>query len=355
MTGWRSLGAAAALLAMFATLVGAPSARADPVDSQVLPSAQAILDRAKQLMAQQRYDEACTALEEVVRLVPSGVGAKMTLAKCYEAAGRLTSAWAAFLVASNAARELGQLDRAKTALDRATALRPRLATLTVAVPPALAAVAGIEIKRDDKPLSRAEWGLAVPVDPGVHTVEVTAPQKVPWRASEEVKGEATLASIALPDQLQDAPEGAPPLAAKPMPPPEAKPIPPPGAPPRPPKARPPEGGVPTWAWIVGGAGVALTSVGVGFLIDEREAQASIDVSCPNHAWCVDGFDAHAANVRLYRSYGLALGTGIAGVASIGAAVTGVVRSRRVDRAQAVALPWPWLGQRATGLGWEGRF
>src|SRR5690242_15851378 len=99
------LHAAACSAAVIA--LGAP-ASAQTVDPQALGAAQAIFDSAQALMASHNYAEACPKLEEVVRLVPSGVGAKVQLAKCYDEAGRLASAWAAYLVAENAASTAGQ-------------------------------------------------------------------------------------------------------------------------------------------------------------------------------------------------------------------------------------------------------
>jgi hypothetical protein len=85
--------------------------------------------------------------------------------------GRLASAWAAYLVAENAARSAGQADRARAAADRAraaadraAALKPRLSTLVIAVPEALRGVAGLEVKRDGAVVTQAQWGVAVPVD-----------------------------------------------------------------------------------------------------------------------------------------------------------------------------------------------
>ena len=277
---------------LLAALLAAAPAGAQPVDAQALGEAQALFDSAEKLMAADRFDEACPKLEEVVRLVPSGVGAKMALARCYEEGGRLASAWGAYLVAENAAITAGQADRAKTAADRAAELKPRLSTLAIAAPPGLRGVAGLEVKRDGKTVRQAEWGVAVPVDAGAHAITATAPGKKPWQSTAEVKGEASPTSVELPAQLEDAPAGEPPPRVKePAPPPPAPAVPKPHGPPR-----------------VGvgrrGVGVALAAVSAGFLIDERAAQANIDSNCPGEKACVAGFDAAGANARLYRDAGV---------------------------------------------------
>jgi hypothetical protein len=318
------------------------SASAQSGELEALSSAQAIFDSAERLIAEHRYEEACPKLEEVVRLVPSGVGARMTLAKCYEAAGRLASAWAAYVLTRNAASAAGQPERAKAASERAAALRPRLSTLAVVVPPSLGGLPGLEIKRDGKVLSRAEWSIAVAVDPGTHAVEATAPNKDPWRAAEDVKGEANAASITLPAELHDAHEGA--LGA-------AR-----GAPPlQPDIARRPRVVVPVWAWAVGGAGVALVGTSVGFLIDDRAAQAKIDASCPGGKSCAAGFDARGANARLYRDFGVFVGAGVAGVAATGAAIAGIATAAKHATARTRSVPEPWVGWSAAGVRWEGGF
>jgi hypothetical protein len=283
------------------------------------------------------------------------VGAKIVLAKCYEEAGRLASAWGAYVVAGNAAAAAGQAERTKAAAEHAAALKPRLSTLTISVPAGLRAVPGLEIRRDGRVLGQAEWGIAVPVDPGAHPVEATAPGKAPWHAAAEVKGDADAASIALPERLDDAPDAAPPpTPVPPRPHPDAATT--PSSPPIP-EAAPtkPAGGPPVWAWAVGGAGVALLGVSVGFLVDERAAQADIGTSCPGGTACLKGFDASGANARLYRDFGLFIGAGVAGVAAVGASIAGIATAPKRAKGEALGIPRPWAGPGAAGLGWGGRF
>jgi hypothetical protein len=337
---WLPIGA----LVSSALSIGT-AATAQQVDPQALGPAQAIFDSAEQLMAAHRYEDACPRLEEVVRLVPVGVGARMTLARCYEQAGRLASAWAAYLVAANAATVAGQADRARTATERAAALKPRLSALVISVPERLRDLEGLEIKRDGKVLSHTEWGLAVPLDAGTYAITATAPARKPWQAAAEVKGDATVTSIALPEKLEDVPAVVPPRSAR-----ETAPTPPPldagaGV----------KGGVPAWAWAVGGAGVALVGVSLGFLIDERLAQANIDTHCPGGQACLVGFDASGANARLDRDLGVFVGVGVLGLLAVGAAITGIATAPQRPKVAARPLPRPWVGAGAAGLAWEGRF
>ena len=54
------------------------------------------------------------------------------------------------------------------------ALAPKLVHLTITLAPG-ARVPGLEIKRDGQLVSNAELGIDVPIDPGPHTVEASAP------------------------------------------------------------------------------------------------------------------------------------------------------------------------------------
>jgi hypothetical protein len=136
--------------------------------------AQALYDAAVKEIGAKRFDTACPKLEEAVRLVPAGVGAKLTLAECYEGAGRLASAWSAYGIAASAAQNANQKDRQKLAEERAAALKPRLGMLTVSVPAAVGALPGVTIQRDGVTIGPAQWGVPLPADSGKHVIAVTA-------------------------------------------------------------------------------------------------------------------------------------------------------------------------------------
>src|SRR5579859_7001050 len=81
-------------------------------------AAQALFEDAIKLMANKSYDEACRKLEESQRL-DAAMGTRYQLAQCYEATGRIASAWAAFVEVADLAREAGQGSREKAARERA--------------------------------------------------------------------------------------------------------------------------------------------------------------------------------------------------------------------------------------------
>jgi tetratricopeptide (TPR) repeat protein len=162
-------------------LLSAGAARAQ---SDAAVASEALFDDARQLMKLGNYAEACAKFAESQRL-DAGVGTLIYLADCYEKSGRLASAWVTFREAAAAARVAGQAEREKLARDRSAALEPKLSRIQVEVPPA-SAVSGLEIRRDDAPVSRALWGSAVPVDAGTHTIFAAAPGRTEWSQTVDV-------------------------------------------------------------------------------------------------------------------------------------------------------------------------
>jgi predicted Zn-dependent protease len=158
-------------------------ALADAQDPRQAAVAQALYDAAVAAMRAGDFTTACPKLEQVVELAPSGIGAKLTLAECYEGVGKLASAWSMYTAVEAAAASANQPARQKKASDRAKALRPSLALLTVSVPQAVASTTGLEVRRDGVLLKRVEWGLPFPADKGKHAVVATAPGKKRWETT----------------------------------------------------------------------------------------------------------------------------------------------------------------------------
>lgn len=159
-------------------------------------TAQALFEQGKQLLRAGNAAAACPKLAESQRIDPS-TGTLLALAMCHEADGKLASAWAEFTSVEARARNEGRLDREQAAHTHAQALKPRLSTLEVRVSPEVAATSGLEIKRDGATLGAGAWNVVVPVDGGTHVVEVSAPGKLPWRGTADVKpeGDATVLEV----------------------------------------------------------------------------------------------------------------------------------------------------------------
>jgi hypothetical protein len=166
----RGFAARLALIAFASAALFAQDAHAQDRDPA---AAEALFAQARELMNAQRFAEACPKLAESERLDP-GVGTEFHLAVCYEHEGKIASAWAAFRQVASVATASGQQERATAASRRAALLEPRLPRLQIMVPDASRA-SGFEITRDGIGVGAAQWGVALPIDPGAHQVEVTAP------------------------------------------------------------------------------------------------------------------------------------------------------------------------------------
>jgi serine/threonine-protein kinase len=268
MVSLRSGAAGAAMVAVM--LAGAPAV-AQP-SGQDVATAQALFDEGKRLMAAGSYAEACPKLLESQRIDPGG-GTLYAIALCHEGEGKTATAWADFNVALAEARKDRRTDREAAAAERIRALEPRLTRTRVVVPAARAP--GLEIKRDGARVGEAQWGTALPIDPGEHAFEATAQGKRPWRQVVDIRGEGKTIDVAVP-ALEDEPAAAPPpppaAAAGPAPPPKET-----GSPQR------------TWAFVAGGVGLAAAAVGLGFALSASSKWSEASEACPGGR-CTDPAD-----------------------------------------------------------------
>jgi tetratricopeptide (TPR) repeat protein len=173
-------------------------------------AAEALFQEALKLQKQQRYDEACPKLAESHRLDP-GTGVLLHLGDCYARIGKTASAWAAYQEALPRARREANEVRVQAAQQGIAAVTPRLARLTIVVPPA-SNLAGLVVRSDGVEQAPATWGSALPLDPGEHVVEVTAPGRAPFRTKVTlVEGgpEPTTVTIPVLHEQQAAASGPP--------------------------------------------------------------------------------------------------------------------------------------------------
>jgi hypothetical protein len=219
LRGWLSV-----CFAIGAALASPSPAEAEP-PSALLPKpaadraavAEALFDQGKRLMLARRFAEACSRFAESER-VDHGVGTLLNLADCYEQNGQTASAWAEFRTAAAAASDVGQVERERIARDRERRLLPLLARLTIVIPREQAA-AGLIVRRDDLVLDPSLWGMAAPIDPGEHTLVVSAPGKRPYTRTIAIPARAGARVTAVVPPLADLPARAssPPAAPAPHP------------------------------------------------------------------------------------------------------------------------------------------
>src|ERR1700690_2394161 len=170
-------------------------------------TAQILFEEGRAAVANGNFADACPKFAESQRIEP-GLGTKLWLADCYENNGQTATAWGTFKEATAVAR-LRQDAREKVAHDRADALEERLSRLTIVVP-TVAAISGVDVRRDGEPIAPMLWGTAVPVDPGVHAIAVRAPGKKEWSTVITVPTDPKTVQVIVP-VLDDA-EMAPPSA-----------------------------------------------------------------------------------------------------------------------------------------------
>jgi hypothetical protein len=157
-------------------------------------AAEALFVEGRNLMAAERFEEACPKFEASQELDP-GLGTILNLAECYEKTGKTASAWAQYREAIPLARAAGSEDRERLAQDRAKLLQDRLSTLTIR---ATGGDAALSVRRDGAPVQRAQLGTPIPVDPGEHVIEATAEGKQPWSTKVEVGADAAKVEIDIP-------------------------------------------------------------------------------------------------------------------------------------------------------------
>jgi hypothetical protein len=169
--------------------------------------AESLFQEGRKLLRDKKYDAACPKFVESARLDPSS-GVELALGLCYEGLGKTASAWAAYVMAASLARRDNRADREKAANEHATALAPKLSRVTIEVAPETAKLAGLEVREDGVILGSEAWKDA-PLDPGEHSVTVTAPGKKPYKTSFLIEARATMTTMDVPP-LEDEALPAPP-------------------------------------------------------------------------------------------------------------------------------------------------
>jgi hypothetical protein len=306
---------AAFLLALGLSLASArasaqPAPSATPrVEDKAL--AEALFRDAKALLEAGKVAEACAKLAESHRLDPKP-GTILNLASCHEKQGKTASAWAAYNEAAAIASRAGQAEREDYARQQAAVMEARLSRVRVDVvdPPP-----GLSVTLDGRPLSAAVWGTAIPVDPGEHALEASAPGYDRWTT----KLLANAGPATLPVQIP----GLKPLATVAPPPPPPVVI----APPPPPVVVAPPSdasGRRVAGFVVGGVGLAGLVVGSIFGVRTFSKKSAGDLLCKGTKCTQAGLDLQdqAATSATISTIGFAVG-----LAGVGAGIALVVTAR----------------------------
>jgi hypothetical protein len=301
--------------------------------------AEGLYRQARDLMAAGNYAEACPKFAESQRLDPA-TGTLLNLAACHEKQGKLATAWLEYSDALVAARRDAREDRVAYARDHVQELEPKLSRLTLS----LAAGADdptLEIELDGANVGRGAIGAPTPVDPGPHTVRVSAAGKKPWTAKVELGNAADQKSLLIP-QL----EAAAPLASQPAST-DVSSHQPVSAPTQPARDELTPGPIPRSAYVAGGITLAFVvgagASGIAYL------QKRSDYNERKHA--PDAQDRRDSA----KAYGY-LNAGMWAATAVGAGVTTFLYVTRPTRAaQATARITPWAAPQSAGLSVTGGF
>ena len=173
-------------LAAILTLAS-PASAASPQDQA---AAEVLFNDAKKLADAGDFAHACPKFVESQRLDPTA-GTALNVGKCFEGLGKVASAWGAYKDAEMIAHNAGDTAREAGAVKLSAALAPLLPKLAIVVPP-VTRVPGFEVLRDGTPVGEGSYGSALPIDPGEHVIEASAPGKLGWTSRVMVSVSASI-------------------------------------------------------------------------------------------------------------------------------------------------------------------
>ncbi|MBK8937939.1 MAG: carboxypeptidase regulatory-like domain-containing protein [Polyangiaceae bacterium] len=238
------------------------SGSAQPRD---LAGAEKLYDDGSKLVKEGDWAGGCAKLEQSYALDPAP-GTLLKLVSCAEHDGKVATAWSRLKDARSLnadTKSEAQRKEMESFIDASIArLTPRLPFVTVRVKPA---VTGLVVMRDGQ---ASVEGVELPLDPGRHVIEVSAPGYAAVRREiEAVEGKRSTVEIEL---LPEAPGAKPELPTPPQP---SGPV-----PPRPsePSSSPSGGltGLQVAGIVLGGVGVASlgAAIGTGVAALDKESQ-----------------------------------------------------------------------------------
>jgi hypothetical protein len=232
--------------ALAALVAAAPFARAGDEAAAV-----ELFEEGKAAATRHQWAVACPKFAESYRLLPR-VGSVLNLADCEEQTGRLAEARAHWQQGRDLARAAGD-ERAALAARRLAQLDARVPRLTLRL--AADAPAGTTVARDGVEVGAPSLGVALPIDPGPHTVTVSAPGRA--TRTEQVslrEGESKALSLEPGEPLAQGAQGAQGTPVTPVAPAGAETA----------TTSSPWSGQRTLALVLGGAGVVGVGLGAYF-------------------------------------------------------------------------------------------
>ena len=316
------------------------AAHADPI-------AESLFTDAKALMDDGNYAEACPKLEASQKRDPRS-GTLIRLGYCHEQLGKTATAWAEYRQAIALANQEKRPEFADKAAKFAERVAPKLSRLTVVATSPQTSGAELDVKLDGESLDPGSFNVAVPVDPGTHEISASAPGFSSW-SQKLVIGQADLQQIKIPELVAEV--SAPPVPSGPRqdpPPPQAVTS---TSIPRPDDVG---RGVPVWAWIAGGFGIAGGILSAVFFADMASAGSALDEACgSSRQSCpgLPGYDHTSDRSREERGQIFGWSFAAVGVAGITTALIGIVTAQDATEVGVA----PWLGSDVAGWTYRATF
>jgi hypothetical protein len=187
----------ARLLAALAALTWPALAAGDDAATAI-----SIFERAKALEKQGKLNESCDLMTEAHKLAPKAMGILLNFADCKKSQGKTATAFGAYKEAEFTCKREQDMARATYAHDEAAKLEPVLSMLTVRAQ----VVPGLIVRRDDEDVGKALLGQPLPVDPGMHKIEATAPGYQVWSTSVRI-GERDHQTVEIPTLQRSSDDG----------------------------------------------------------------------------------------------------------------------------------------------------
>jgi len=316
------------LLTLPTLAIGLAPRSAAAQDKKELSRARAQFQRAIELEQAGNYSTALEQFRDVgqVRMTPQ---VRFHIASCEEKLGRLVTALGGYQLALADADSVGEDFKAEvqTAVSRLEASIPKLVIVRGT------GAEAAEIQLDGVALGASSVGVAVPLDPGPHSVSAKAPGALPFSQTvtiaenEQKNVEVTLS----PEPQEVRPKPNPPATVAPA-----------------------DGNQRLIPYVIGGVGIA-SLIGSGVLFGLRQSTLSdLEEQCPSHNNCPPSAADDYSNLKLYNvTSQVALGVG---VACVGTAVTMLVLQRKhaAPAKQGMTL-LPSAPNSLAGVSWAARF
>jgi hypothetical protein len=158
--------------------------QAEPTDPQAekrdpqIEKADQLFTEARALMSS-NLSEACKKFDQSLQYNPAAIGTLLNVALCDEKLGHVASAVVKFTEARDRAREQGLPEHLRAAEDHLAALEPQVPHLAIRLTQQLPET---KVLVDDHVVAPGALG-DIAIDPGEHVIVVSAPDRLPHRAS----------------------------------------------------------------------------------------------------------------------------------------------------------------------------